>query len=892
MTTPLVATKYFIPPERAGVVARPRLLRQLNAGLQKKLTLVSAPAGFGKSTLVSAAVNAAEQSICWVSLDESDSDLQQFLSVLLTGLQRVINGFGVASAALLEATQPPATDVLVVTLLNDLAKLPSPVILVLDDYHAVDSPAVDEAMAFLLEHQPPSMHFLIATREDPALPLARFRACNELSEIRAADLRFTDTEAQEFFNDSMGLNLDAAQVSALDSRTEGWIAGLQLAALSLQHRSDSTDFIAAFSGSHRFIIDYLAEEVLSRQSAELRDFLLQTAVLDRFNAALCNAVTDSHRAASALNELERNNLFLVPLDEQRQWYRYHHLFGDVLKSRLRQTPFDIPTLHLRASQWFLAQGHVHEAVNHALLAEDVSHAANIIAQHWPNMRKREPEATFLGWMKALPDEYIAENPVLAAYYALTLLSYDIESAAEWIDTADSLLTAMTGQEKDSVMASLPGLLSVAKAYLAGATGDLAATVRHAREAHASLPENEVIWRGSAAILMGLVQWGAGDLASVEQALSEGYTAMKKGGEMGGAISATYLLAGLRIAQGQRKAARRLCNNAIKLAEALPSAPQGTANIYVILAQLALGKNDLQAAESLLETADKLGEHAKLLETAHHWYVIQSLIASRRGHYAAAADLLDEARDVQIPSPSPDFSPIDTLQARLDILRGDLASAIHWAKTSGLSPDDTPAYVQEFSHLTLVRLLLARFHKEDDQSLLSQALRLLARLQSAAEAGQHKDSLVDIYLLSAYCQQANGNSETALKLLQRALNRPEADYQACRFVGETDSERQWLERSMRSIETPDWAGALYARDRTELEHSKISIASQRTLIDPLSERELEVLRTLDSELSGPEIAASLFVSINTLRTHTKNIYSKLGVNNRRAAIRRASELGLG
>ena len=475
MPAPILATKLYIPPHRSNIVLRPRLIERLNEGLRqshgfgRKLTLISAPAGFGKTTLVSSwlaglPAGAASQEenanrrskiqnpVAWLSLDEGDNDPTRFLVYLVSALQKIAPDTGARVLAALQSPQPPPTELLLTTLLNEVAAIPDHFVLVLDDYHVIDSEpvdastSVDDALAFLLDHLPPQMHLVITTREDPRLPLARYRARGQLTELRAADLRFTPVEAAEFLNRAMGLNLSAEDVAALEARTEGWIAGLQLAALamqglSMQGRSEPARFIQAFTGSHRFVLDYLAEEVLQRQPERVRSFLLETAILDRLSGPLCDAVTGREDGKEMLDVLERGNLFVMPLDDKRQWYRYHHLFADVLQSRLmEEQPERAPTLHRRASEWCEQNGLRSDAIRHALAAKDFGWAAGLIELAWSAMDVNMQSATWLGWARALPDELVRARPVLSVGYAWALLDAgEMETCETWLRDAERWL---------------------------------------------------------------------------------------------------------------------------------------------------------------------------------------------------------------------------------------------------------------------------------------------------------------------------------------------------------------------------------------------------------------------------------------------------------------------
>src|SRR5438874_1464422 len=426
MSTPILATKLYIPPPRPNVVLRPRLLERLNEGLHRKLTLISAPAGFGKTTLVSEWAAFVQRPTAWLSLDEGDNDPIRFLTYLVAAVQTIADGvLGTLSGGqvMLQSPQPPPTESILTTLLNDLTTIQDPFVLVLDDYHVIDAKAVDQTLTYLVEHLPPQMHLVIATREDPQLPLARLRARSHLTELRAADLRFTASDAAEFLTQVMGLSLSASDIAALEDHTEGWIAGLQLAALSMQGHQDVPGFIRAFAGDHRYIVDYLVEEVLQRQPEPVRSFLLQTAILDRLNGPLCDAVTGQEEGTARLEALERGNLFVVPLDDKRHWYRYHHLFADVLSAHLMaEQPDQVATLHRRASAWYEQHGSASDAIRHALAAADFARAADLVELGVLAMLRSRQEATLLGWLKVLPDEVLRCRPVLSVAYARVSLA--------------------------------------------------------------------------------------------------------------------------------------------------------------------------------------------------------------------------------------------------------------------------------------------------------------------------------------------------------------------------------------------------------------------------------------------------------------------------------------
>src|SRR6266550_2279472 len=490
MPTPILATKLYLPRLRPNVVSRPRLLERLNEGLHRNLTLIAASAGFGKTTLVSEWVEGIERPrarTAWLSLDEGDNDPARFLAYLVAALQTIAATIGEGVLGMLQSSQPPPPEAILTALLNEITTLPDHFVLVLDDYHVIDAKPVDIALTYLVEHLPPQMHLVIATREDPQLPLARFRARSHLTELRAADLRFTASEAAAFLNQVMGLSLSAADIAALKDHTEGWIAGLQLAALSMQGHQDVPGFIRAFAGDHRYIVDYLVEEVLQRQPEPVRSFLLQTAILDRLNGPLCDAVTGQEEGNARLEALERGNFFVVPLDDTRHWYRYHHLFGEVLSAHLLvEQPDQVATLHRRASEWYEQNGSVADAIRHAMEAFDFKRAADLVELAVPAMLRSRQEATLLGWLKALPDELVHVRPVLSAGYAGALLvSGELEGvearlrgAERWLDTTADRTEFAIAPSAEMVVVDeaefrrLPGSIAVYRAGQAQALGDV------------------------------------------------------------------------------------------------------------------------------------------------------------------------------------------------------------------------------------------------------------------------------------------------------------------------------------------------------------------------------------------------------------------------------------
>ncbi len=906
MPAPLLLTKLYIPPSRPNIVLRPLLVERLNEGLSGKLTLISAPAGFGKTTLVSEWVAGCNQPVAWLSLDEEDNDPTRFLTYFIAAVQTITTNIGAGALAMLQSSQPPPTEPILTTLLNDIATISGSFILVLDDYHVIDSKPADQVLAFLVEHLPPQMHLVIATREDPSLPLARLRARGQLAELRAADLRFTPAEAVDFLNRVMGLNLSAQDIAALENRTEGWIAGLQLAALSMQNRQDTAGFIKSFTGSHRFVLDYLVEEVLQRQPEHVRSFLLQTSILDRLSGPLCNVITDQEDGKAMLEALERGNLFVIPLDDRRQWYRYHHLFAEVLQAYLREKQPDlVSTLHRRASLWYEQNDLPAEAIRHALAAKDYDRAAELIERVWLAMDISYQSATWLGWVKALPEEMIRARPVVSVGYAWALLNGGeleasearLRDAERWLEPAKAQAENSTARMvvvDETEFRSLPASIASARAYRALALGDISGTKKYARQTLALVPEHDSIRRTQATALLGLAEYASGDLRSAEQEMLKFQAMMWQANDIANAIGITFILANIKLVLGRLHEAVSAYRQSLQLAEkrGLPSF-LGVSDMYRGLSELLCEQGDLEAAAQHLQTAQQLGEQGALTGWPYRLCVAQARMKEAQGDLAGALVLLDEAERQYVRNPLPD-RPVAALKARTLVRQGRIAEALSWVRAQNLSPDDDLSYLREFEHLTLARVLIARYSTDRTEGDLLAAMGLLERLLQAAEEGGRNGSVIEILILQALAHQVQGNQPGALASLERALALAELEGYVHTFVDEGEAMRLLLEKLSRNRDHPlgGYKDKLLAAYTYPVVVPKSAIIHQKSdMIEPLSERELEVLKLLRSELSGPEIAGQLLVSLNTLRTHTKNIFTKLGVNNRRAAVRRAEELNL-
>ena len=917
MSTTILFTKLYIPPPRSKIVLRPRLLKRLNEGFHSghKLTIISAPAGFGKTTLVSEWVVDCGRPTAWLSLDEGDNDLTRFLTYLISALQTIVPTVGEGVLSVLHVSQPqPPIESILTTLLNEITAIPESFILVLDDYHLTDSKVVDNALTFLVEHQPPQMHLVITTREDPNLPLARLRSRNQLTELRAADLRFTSSEAAEFLNQMMSFNLSMEEVAALEARTEGWIAGLQLAALSMQGHQDVPAFIQAFAGDHRYIVDYLVEEVLKRQPESIRNFLLQTAILDRLNGSLCDAVTGQPGGKTRLETLQRGNFFLIPLDDKRHWYRYHHLFADVLHMHLMaEQPDQVPALHRRASEWYEQNGSSADAIRHALAGGDFERAADLVELASPAMSRNRQEAILLGWLQSLPDELLQYRPVLGVTYAHVLMASGelegvearLQDAERWLNT-----TADMGERPDASSAEmvvvdkeefrrLPGMIAIAHAGLALARGDVPGTVTYAQRALDLAPEDDHMTRGGAAGFLGLAYWTSGDLEAAHRTYADGMASLQKAGNISDAINGATTLAAIRIAQGRLHDAMRTYEQALQLAmeHGTPGfAVRGTADMYVGMSEILRERNDLHAATQHLLRSKEMGEHTGFPENRYRWRVAMARIRHAQGDLEGALEMLDEAERLYMSDFSPHVHPIAAWKTRVWLAQKRLDEALTWARVQGLSVQDDLGYVREFEHITLARVLLAQYRNDRADRSIVEAIGLLERLLTAAQEGGRMGSVIEILILQALAHQAQGDISTALIPLQQTLTLAEPEGYIRIFLDEGSPMVQLLRdaaaRKIKSNYTSKLLTAFEADQQgLEVETPRSASPASSSLIEPLSLRELEVLRLFKTELSGPEIARELTIALSTVRTHTESIYRKLDVKNRRAAVKRAAELRL-
>lgn len=894
MTTPILRVKLSIPPSRLGIILRRRLLDRLNEGVDHRLILVSAPAGFGKTTLISTWIVESAYSTAWLSLESADADPNRFLTYLVGALQTISPTLGENALQALSFPQPPPADAILTSIVNDLSSLDEPMLIVFDDYHLINVTPINDVITFLLDHLPSCVHIVMTTREDPQLPLHRLRARGQMTELRAAELRFTASEAATFLNEVMGLGINENEVTILETRTEGWIAGLQLAALSMRGRDDLAGFIRAFAGDDRYIVDYLVEEVLKRQPADVRQFLLQSSVLERMSGSLCDAVTDRNDSTSVLDALERSNLFVVPLDDKRQWYRYHQLFADVLRTHaMEEAPDQIMGRHRRASEWFEQHTMPADAIRHAFAALDSGRAARLVEMSALRMLGSSEEDLLWSWLEALPDGLVVAMPVLSTYYGFASFSRAGLDAAEvrfrdaerWLADAENKPSGEMMVANGAAMRSVPGTIAVGRAYAAGARGDVDGIVSYARQALAIMPEDDDLWSGAASAVLGIGLWTLGELAAAYRSFDEGKTRLEKAGFMQFQIVSVHILADIRIAQGRLREAERIYQKSLELATRDGASLWGTVDILVGLSELLLEGNELESAGQYLQRSKELGDHAGLMDTRHRWHIAMAAIRQAEGDFEGALALLDEAARLYVPGADPDLRPISALKARVWIAQGQLADATSWANERNLAVSDDVRYLREFEHLTVAKVLVAGATQQTSPEAINDALALLGRLLDAAERGERKGSLINILVQRALAYEALNDIPAALESFGRALTLAEPEGYVRTFIAEGPP----MLRLLTEAQEQGMNTAYSDRIRTAM----VAAGQSDGAVAPhlLSDREVEVLRLIALGLSNLEISERLYLAIDTVKGHNRRIFGKLGVQRRTEAIARARGLGL-
>jgi LuxR family maltose regulon positive regulatory protein len=880
MSTPILATKLYIPARRPKVVHRAGLVERLNEGLHRKLTLISAPAGFGKTTLVSEWASSSERPVAWLSLDEGDNDPTRFLAYIVSALQTITPNIGPGVLGMLGAPHRPPNESILTALVNQIATNADGFTLVLDDYHAIDSRPIDQILTFLLEHLPPQVHLVIVTREDPDLPLARLRARGQLTELRVSDLRLTQPEAAGFLNEVMGLDLSEEEIALLEARTEGWIAGLQLAAISLQGHKDSTSFIKSFTGSHHFVLDYLVEEVLQQQSESVQTFLLHTSILDRLCGPLCDAVllTPIGSGEAILKYIEHANLFIIPLDNERRWYRYHHLFADLLRQRLQQSvassngdqKTEVAELHRRASAWYEDNGLELEAFRQAVAADDVERAARLVEGKGMPLQFRGAVTPVLNWLESLPATVLDGRPSLWVMYASALSMTGQKTGVE--EKLRSAEAALERAELNDNTRDVIGHIAAIRALLAAAEHQVETILAQSRRALEYLHPDNLPVRTATIWKMGIAYQLQGDRAAASRAYAEAISISQASGNIIINIAATIGLGNVQETETHLYLAAQSYQRVMQLAG--DSQPLAACEANLGLARICYEWNDLGTAERHAEQSIDLARQTESTERVVACEVLLARLHLARGDLAGAAEVLASAGQSTSQHNLVHRMPEVAAAQVLTLLRqGNLGAAALLAETHKLP-------------ISQARVQLA-------QGDPSTALARLNAFRLEVEAKDWKDERLKVMVLQAVAYLADDQNDKAVGLLAEALSLGEPGGFIRLFVDEGPAMAQLLSLADGHRIMPAYVGKLQAGFEAEEPVSEDTggPSSAQPLIEPLSKRELEVLRLIAQGLSNREIGERLFLALITVKGHNQRIFGKLQVQRRTEAVARARELGL-
>ena len=894
MSDTLLQTKLFMPRLRHTVVTRPRVTAKLNAGLRGKLTLVSAPAGFGKSTALSTWAGDLSQPVAWLSLDERDNDPVRFWTYMSAALQTLVPSIN-DTVSLDAVVNPLATrplEATVIGLVNNIAAAPDPRLqLIVDDYHVIATPQVNETLHFFLDNLPDRLHVTLAGRTDPPWPLARLRARGELTEVRTPDLRFTTEETATFLRDVMGLDLTPAEIATLEERTEGWIAGLQMAALSMRDRDDLAGFINALSGSHRFIMDYLLEEVLNKQPADIRDFLLQTSILRSLTPDLCNAVTGRDDSARVLAELEQANLFLEPQDDTRRWYRYHRLFADLLVDRQQRTqPAQKQELHRRAGAWYEAGGQLGEAMNHAYAAGDVERQIQLLADNVLTMAYQGELTTLVQWLERLPAITGRQQPWyhLSRAWVLVFAGH-LDKVEAHVIKAEQALAATPDEFAATEREYILGQIAALRGYVLGLQGDWPRSYDYTSAALAHMPDTNLVARGWTTLLLAVILRAFGRLDQADQAFMEADALSRAAGFTPLTVDVLWERSEMQRTQGKLRGALDSCRDVLELAADYRRqtgrrlAPTGYT--YTGIAAVLREWNELDAALENAHEAVTLSKRWGMADAIIRSHIQLAWTLQAAGSPDAAQAAMDEAGQIA-RAMSPMYQTyVGGAAAKLHLLQGKLDAVAAWADAAGIAVDDALEDGPTGHHVHLAYLLVkqqARGRLPSVQPLL----RLLTRLEQRTTATGAHGELITVLALRALALAGDGREDAALEPLARALEMAAPERFTRTFVDMGPPMRTLLLHALSRGIAGDYVRRLLAACDDPVAPDVLAAA-----VDPLTERELEILRLLPTSLSTVDMAAQLVVAPSTVRTHIKSIYSKLQVNRRTDAVKRAGELKL-
>jgi LuxR family maltose regulon positive regulatory protein len=927
--TPLLQTKLLVPPLLTDLVPRQHLIDLLVAGQRRKFTLVSAPPGFGKTTLVSswihqmgeggaldegsgelhsASLDLAHSRVAWVSLDEHDNDPARFWEYVIAALLKLNLAIGEGLPSNLGAAQSPSLEAILTVLINNLAALqPSidglfPLVLVLEDYHLITNDAIHEGLNFLIDHQPPSLHIVMTTRSDPPLQLSLRQGRSEITQIRASDLSFSGDEAAEFLNSVMGLDLSEMDVSALKGRTEGWIAGLHLAALSLRDQEDRHAFVNHFAGDDRYIADYLVDEVLRLQPPEIQTFLLQTSILEQLCAPLCDAVTHRSHGQAMLSQLERANLFLTSLDNRREWFRFHPLFADLLRRRLAESnsKADIADLHQRASRWYAEQGDAIGSIDHALNAREYREAAQLIERQAQEIFSQFRLNTLSTWIQALPQDFVDNRPLLSMIHAWALLATgkfeEVDLCLRSIESSvNARAVTVASQDWRSLDPKIRGALvevTVVRSVVAITEFKLNAALELCQKVLPYLEDNSqphlfnepLSLRTVVVFTQGLAYKHNGEIALAEEALSEAARLSLEQKNINILPAAMAHLAQLQVLQGQLHQAEQTYQRAIRLASEFSDWPSPLAAAAEIgLGHLYYEWNELDRSLPHFKAGLALAERWNNAESLSAGYIGLAKHKQAQGDGAAALTLIEELSRLLGKLEATMLLPdVERCRARLWIIQGKLTEAVGWLQASGLSTDGELEYLQEPNYLILIRILLAQERWEE-------AAGLIDRLLDFAEEGMRYGRRVELLMLRALALDGQGKTTEAQEVLSRSLTQAGPEGYVRLFADEGSRMAPLLYRVAADSAHSNYIDRILGA--IDLDAIAQPSAAEAQLVEPLSDREIEVLECISEGLSNREIAQRLTIALSTVKSHTRNIYSKMGVNSRTQAIAHARAWGI-
>ncbi len=906
MTIPLLETKFHIPPVRPEYVFRPRLVDHLNNNLHRKLTLLSAPAGFGKTSLISEWILGTDRQLAWLSLDQRDNDLLRFLCYLVGAIETTQNRIGSETLKMMQTGEQTAPELVLTSLINEIVSQPQEIILVIDDYHLIDDQEIDEILEFLIDNLPSQMHLVLSTREDPQLGLSRLRASGQMNELRAQELRFLTDEIAQFMNVGMNLQLNSELIESLEQRTEGWIASLQLAALSIQKQTDIPLFIQSFTGSNRLVLDYLVEEVLRNQNGEIQDFLIQTSILERMCGSLCDEITGRKDGQKILEMLERSNLFIIPMDDERRWYRYHHLFAELLRQHLRETQKEnIPELHKKAGFWFSQHNYDFDAIEHNLLARDFESAVGWIEAYLGENFEKISQATRKRWLETIPEEYLGTRPYLALFEAWSMIvAGQLEIAERCIGAVENSLVPRDSSNRENRLQWTQCLAMAAAfhSFIESYRGNFEASIQQGLRALAyhqeliaqqgsSAAEGEIMRpRAFALIVLAYAYEYAGLIKEAEQVQTDAMSAAKQLGDRELISFAGMIQAEMLRCKGNLREAAKLCKSLIFDSEI--SKISENPKFCWLFAFYSDVLTEMGETDTAREQVELAMERSSRCEDG--FYITRSSIYVARtffscGEWERAWNTIQKVKRLagQRHLPLPKLLIAESWKARLMLAEGKLEEAVQWADELSIDTSKPPQRIQEELYFVLARIRLAQGHPKE-------AVFLLKWAESIAVSENRATAIIESLTLQALAWQALDDRKSALEMIAKALTLAEPLGFISQFTDEGPGMSKLLyEAAKADIQTAYIHRLLenFPLKEPESEADKKAEAKQKGLMEPHSEREIDVLQLIAEGLSNEQLGEKLFISVHTVKVHTRNIYAKLNCHNRTEAVARARRFGI-